>query len=134
MKYCKIRYMLLFITLKINNDSTISNYGYQLLDGSNTTISAVRGANSLPTLLYLSALNKLGMNNIILFSKSGFVRTLIQERNNDISGTTIDSIRLGGWSWNNTVNNIASLVITSDQVNGLAIGTIIELWALRKKI
>lgn len=117
------------VILRPNNVSTAANYGLQNLAGSSTTASAGRATQ---TGWYLSTgieQSRIGQASITIQAKSGYVRTAIAELNENITGTTIDAIKLRGQSWNNTADEITSLVILADQTGGLGIGSQITLWA-----
>ncbi len=118
--------------LRLNSDSG-SNYGIQSIKGNNTDPSAQRYIDQ--DTLYLTytatALGSLSMINALLYAKSGFVRTMINSATSGILGTTIAEIRLHGQVWNNTVDNITSMIIRSSQPEGIGVGSHIELWALK---
>lgn len=112
--------------LRPNNDSG-SNYGYQLIYGENTTIGAARGTSNNMELGATDATNILSFSKHLIYAKSGYVRTALLEMSAKISGTTVSVVELSGQSWNNTVDNITSLVILSSQINGLGVGSRIIL-------
>jgi len=117
---------------KLNNDTA---YGGQLLYGTNTTVGALRGALSMITDFQSSgALGSAYQFQTLVYAKSGYVRTAIHESVNGIATTTVDNINITGVSWNNTADNITSIVVLSDIASGLGIGTHIELWSLRRKV
>lgn len=113
----------------LNNDSTSSNYGRQLLQGVNTTISAVRSttqpgmrvANS-DTAGYVS------FSDTLLYADSGDGRTALSLRLEDSTGTTATDINFSGFVWNNTGSEITSIVIQSDLSNGLGVDTYLALY------
>jgi len=113
---------------------TGTNYGYQNITAGSTTITAAR---STAAYFRISQINKLsgadgkGMGDAIIFSKSGFVRPILVSSAESVYGTEVGYIYNYGYSWNNTSDNITSLRISSGQVNGFAIGTRAELYALR---
>ena len=115
-----------------NNDSGL-NYGYQILYNSNaTTPAAVRGTSAL---IYLnngggsSALGDVFQTSAVIQAKSGYVRTAIIESTDKIVTTTVNFASLAGFSWNNTADNITSLVCLADQTGGLGVGSQITLWS-----
>jgi hypothetical protein len=59
----------------------------------------------------------------LLYAKTGYVRTALSEIIRDITGTTVSFIILQGDSYNETSTEMTSLVISSDQTNGLGVGT-----------
>lgn len=116
--------------LRPNND-TGSNYGYQYLVGRASVANCNRGVLAL---FELAALESTGVGNVnlvkgILYAKSGYVRTFIRETVENVSGTTVNATSIEAESWNNTADNITSLVFVSDQANGFGVGTYICLEA-----
>jgi hypothetical protein len=116
------------VNLRPNND-TGTNYGYQYLYAENADAFAGR---STSTSMRLNMSNNdvryLGMCEVILYAKSGYVRTLIDTETSNINATTVGVVALWGHVWNNTADNITSLVIYSSGTNGLGVGTVIELY------
>jgi len=111
------------LRIQPNND-TGANYGYQNISGINTTIAAARDSGLVShNIARCEALNDLSLSDTIIYAKSGYVRTFLSKYCSGISGTTVNGIYLSGGSWNNTANNITSLVISASQANGLGIGT-----------
>jgi len=113
---------------RLNNDSG-NNYRIQQLYGSDTNTGAVRAVQSGFNFAGGGALGNVFPENIIIQAKSGFVRTIISENAYPISTTTVTNIKLSGGSWNNTADNITSLVVLADQISGLGVGSQIVLWA-----
>jgi hypothetical protein len=113
------------INVRPNNDSG-SNYGYQYLNGT-ATAGAARGTDgSLNRFGNGADAGHIGMAEGLLYAKSGFVRTAIVTESYDVDGTTIGGLLYWGDSWNNTTDEITSLVFYS-ATNGMAIGTEIVL-------
>jgi hypothetical protein len=110
------------------NADTGSNYGYQQLYGNNATAGASRNTSTTGTSPCNIASGNRGMFQDIIYAKSGYIRTGIQEDVDNINTTTIATTVIRGWSWNNTADEITSLVILADQANGLGVGTNIRLW------
>lgn len=114
--------------IRPNND-TGTNYGEQQLTGVNTTASASR--STARDAMYIdtvgSSVNNITQSEEIIYAKSGYVRTEILIANHDVSGTTNTRIELFGHVWNNTTDNITSLVVGGGQANSLGIGTFIYL-------
>jgi len=110
------------ILLRPNNDSTADIYGYQQLYGGNTTVGAARGTLTWIYAGYCTGLNAVSQADILLYVKSGYVRTGLVEVS-DQSGTTVSYVMMFGQSWNNTADEITSLVIVHPQTNGLGVGT-----------
>ena len=105
--------------LRFNNDSG-NNYGYQYIKGSSSTASAVRDTSEAQIDLgYTNTDGNICFSKHLIHVKSGYVRTVISESAEDISGTTVTSIKLLGQVWNNTADNITSIVIgaLNDKLN-----------------
>lgn len=113
--------------IRCNNDSG-SNYGYQVLYGTDTTIGAERAIITGLPIMRNSATGCVQLTNMFIYAKSGYVRTAIIDEVRNIIGTTVSLLVSGGYSWNNTVDNITSLVIISDKTSGLGVGSHIELY------
>lgn len=117
----------------LNND-TGSNYGFQYLLGVNTAVSSERGADAR---IYVGSLasgidsGKIGKGECLIYTKSGYVRTAIVTTAENISTTTITSLSITGQSWNNTADNITSIVLASTMSNGYGIGTYVALYRRR---
>lgn len=114
------------IWLRINNDGNI-NYGRQVLYCENTTVAATRDSLSHIPIGSIDALNKILQTETIIHAKSGYVRAIINSANYSVSGTTVTGLEFAGYSWNNTADNITSLVLLSE-TGGLGIGSSIILW------
>lgn len=123
------------IGVRPNNDSA-ANYGYQGVDGVGATAEAVRNTSQTSLLIGYSgtALNSLSWKELFLYAKSGYIRTSISTAASEISGTTITEIDLLGGCWNNTADNITSMVVFTSVASGLGIGTFIELWKPLAKV
>jgi hypothetical protein len=98
-----------------------------MIYGSDIYASAWRQKDNWIFLGDYSTVNEVSIHETIIYAKSGYIRTELTQLMKGVVGTTIGTIRLQGDSWNNTVDNITSLVILADQTNGLGIGTVIEL-------
>ena len=61
--------------------------------------------------------------------KSGFKRHVNMVTNDDANGTTIITTAARAGIWSNTADQITSMTVLSSQTNGLAVGTVIELYA-----
>lgn len=113
-------------SVRLNNDSG-SNYGHQYLIGNNTDATASRATGDKINISSCLALGDVGMSVSKLFVKSGYVRTLITKSASGIATTTVNSVVLRGQSWNNTADNITSLNILTNQLNGIGVGSRIIL-------
>ena len=113
--------------MRLNNDTTSNICGYQYLQGTNTATNAQRGtANFIPGGGF-SASGQTSLCESLIYAKSGFVRTAITEFTSGILTTTVGGSELWGCSWNNTADEVTSIVISNATANGMAIGTEITL-------
>jgi hypothetical protein len=120
--------------LRPNND-TGSNYGQQYIEGISTTPSAARQTtNNAFEIGYDNGINKINFAKLYLYAKSGYLRIIIHQYSENIVTTTVGNVNLSGQVWNNTVDNITSLVLFGSATNGLGVGTVIELWRKSKKV
>ena len=114
------------------NDNTSDVYGRQHLDGTSTTVSAARVATG-DNLFYLDinggSASDVFMTNVLLYSKSGFVRPLLQDNADTISGTTVTRMRLSGQVYNDVTNKLTSMRVGANS-NTIGIGTHVSLWRL----
>lgn len=115
------------------NNDTGTSYGYQLFDGTDSTASASRGAAGFLGLAYAGALNNIASGTMRLFAKSGFVRTCLVNQARSIATTVVASILSMGWSWNNTADNITSLVIAAAETGGIGVGSKFILYKKARK-
>jgi len=121
-----------YIVMRPNNDSG-ANYGEQVLTGNGASISAARDtARTYIGLLTSGAfvIGESGHSELVLYAKSGYVRTSLLSATERISGTTVTYITLAGADWNNTIDNIRSLTVFGAS-GGLGVGSSIEIY--RKK-
>lgn len=116
------------VTVRPNNDSG-TNYGYQRIKGETTNAVSDRATNatSLFRVGTTAASADVSFSEMIIFAKSGYVRTALASENGYTVTTTVGSVTVWDSSWNNTADEITSLVILSSQTNGLGIGTEIVL-------
>ena len=112
------------------NSDTGANYGYQCLRGENTTIGANRATTSAVIIGSHNAFaaGEIGLFEYLIYAKSGFVRTVLSKSAVGIATTTVNELNMIGQSWNNTVDNLTDIKVDGDAVNGLGIGTQIELF------
>jgi hypothetical protein len=115
-----------------NNSSTASTYGQQTLLAQNTTFSAARAIASNSIVVGWDGTTS-GLQTragILLFAKSGFIRPSIRDTVENINGTTVTTLLNQGGSWNNTSDNITSIVCSTD-ANNFDTGSQFDLYALR---
>jgi hypothetical protein len=115
------------------NNDTGTNYGYQYIAGVDTAITAARSTSTGLTIGYNDATNKVCYSECTIYAKSGYVRTAIVHTGRSITGTTITDLYGLGESWNNSADEITSLVIDSSSADGLGIGTRIDIYKLVRK-
>lgn len=117
------------IYIRPNNDSAV-NYGHQFLRGQNSSLQGDRGTQSyFGGTGYGVDIGNIGFYKSILFAKSGFVRPCLTNELANIYGTTVTNVTLTADAWNNSIDNITSLVISASA--NFAIGSQFELYALR---
>ena len=121
--------------LRVNNETTNANRGYQCIIGSEIYINSYRSISTEYYIGYGTALNNVSIGKDIIFAKSGYLRTAITEYVPDIFGTTLYGIQIIAQVWSNTADNITSLVITERDahLNALGVGTSIELYKKKYK-
>jgi len=119
-------------TLRYNGDSG-NNYGYQHVTGYYSTAIAGRttwtGDIICQTNITTGAFYTIGEK--LIFAKSGYVRTSLGKIAGEVVNSDVNYSMDMGASWNNAVDNITSIVVSADRINGLGTGTVIELWAYR---
>jgi hypothetical protein len=115
--------------LKPNNDGS-AVYGFNRIYGSNASAGSSKSTGLTVgfQLESLSAMGRVALIKNLLYAKSGYLRTMFTNGNDDITGTTITSVHLFGQSYNNTGTNITSLVIYGDQNTGIGQGSRIEIY------
>ena len=114
--------------LRPNADSA-TNHGYQLIYGRDTTVTAVRGTYQSFDIGYTGTDQYYSLSEVLIYAKSGYLRTALVEYSDHIATNDIYSIRRLGYVWTNTGNQITSLEL-STQGDQMEIGTHIELWRL----
>jgi len=115
------------VNVRCNGDSG-TNYGRQELYGSSTTIGASRATSTHFFLTGATSSGNVGIGTLLLHAKSGHVRTAINSRAREITGTTVTNLDAIGQSWNNTADEITSLGIETEQPEALGVGTSISLY------
>lgn len=127
------------IFIRLNGDSTIANYGMQSLRGyGGGSIQSYRDAGVSYAgfnTVFSSAASSAGdiaLSDTLIHAKSGYVRTALTRYMEWGNGTTINGVGIIGWAWNNTSDNITSMVIASSASSGLGVGTRIIL--LKKSV
>jgi len=110
-------------SLKLNSDGTVTNYGFQYLYAADESLTAARNNNTIPQITH-----GIGAGNVLICAKSGENRTLLIDNIREVSGTTVTSLLTWGWVWNNSADEITSLVIVASQAGGLGVGSHISLY------
>lgn len=119
-----------FIQFTANNFID-SDWGYQTLFAIDSSIQASRNTAQKTVLGYQPTASAYNQANGILFAKSGFLRPMISNSLWNIDGTIITRLYIQASSLNNINTNITSLSFENNSVNGFAIGSQFELYALR---
>ena len=113
-----------------NSDSTADKYGYQFLRGADAAVSASRDiTQNRMDIGYTNTDQYYCFSKILLYAKSGYVRTAITKYLEDTTATSVFATSLNGSVWNDTSTEITSLEISA-AADQMEIGTHIELWKL----
>jgi len=114
--------------LRLNGDSG-TNYDRNQIygDGASALASSGTGTTAI-SIGSGTALNQQSLQKGYLYAKSGYARQCVNEFIDRASWGVIGRIFISGWWWNNTADNITSLVIIASQTNGLGVGTYIGLF------
>jgi len=115
------------VGLTINGDSG-DNYSYQILFGTDSTISASRATTSSMACCVLLSDGYFGFFNVLIYAKSGYIRTCLISSTRDVNETAITRIDLSGRNWNNTSDEITSMNISAVGAGNFAIGSTISLY------
>lgn len=115
-----------YYLLRLNGDSG-SNYGYQYVQGQDNVIASLRDVLTAIRIGNTSTDGYVANSNLLLHAKSGFVRTTLSTDGFSITGSTVDLLRVAGWSWDNTVDEITSMTISTTADN-MAVGSTISLY------
>lgn len=121
------------VDVRPNNDSG-SNYGFQYIRGASSAASASRNTSQegLNLCFTSTATGRIALADGVLYAKSGQERTMVHTEADDVTGTTVTYSQMKGTVWNNSADNITSLVFASSQTNGLGSGTYIRLKAIKR--
>lgn len=115
--------------LRPNNDSA-DNYGYLSINSDGTNVTTGTDATySAFNIGYCNAINKFTFFSAIIYAKSGVQRSALIQANNSVTGATIGAIAQETGIWNNTADNITSLVIATNQADAIGIGSRFTLWS-----
>lgn len=108
-----------------NNDAGTGTFGEQWINGSGSTLSAFRQTTGIGFYNHYSSnpSGYLNFSDLNLYAKSGYIRSGITHYADGITGTTIGNAGTVAGCWNNTTDNITSIVIAADQTNGLGVGS-----------
>lgn len=125
-----------YYALQPNADGAGGNYAIKYWGGNAHNDNVVISTTAPPTAgVYLGFTNAPGQQTVsetAVFSKSGTARVFITQRANAISSTAVtDSIGTGYTVWGNTAGNITSFRLISQNINGIGVGSHIEIWARR---
>jgi len=114
------------ILVNPNNDSG-ANYGYQYILGSDASAAAGRYTDGF-IIANNNVLGQVSNSKLNLYAKSGYVRTSIGRDIYRTSTTTVTGVACYGYAWNNTADEITSLVVLSSQNGGIGADSVIELF------
>jgi len=111
--------------VELNND-TGTNYGTQDIIGIASAITAARATSQQGMYLNYNsvAANELLLSDMIIYAKSGYVRTAVTQSSDKITGTTVGECYAKGHSWNNSTAPIASIDVSEySSTNAIGCGT-----------
>lgn len=109
--------------MRFNNDSG-ANYGLQYLDGSDAAATAGRlTGQTSHSIGGVEALGDIIFNRILIYAEKDYRRSTLCQVSRGNSATTIWKINSYGGVWNNTADELTSIVFLSDQTDGFGIGT-----------
>jgi len=121
------------IFIRFNGDAS-NTYGYQLTESNGTVIVGTKiSATSGIFLANTQIVDAVAMSEIIISADTGViptVRAVTGQSVNNLIGPSVGSQSLIGGVWTNSIDNITSINIVG-ALNGLGIGTRIELYARR---
>ena len=110
-----------------NSISTVGNYGYQDVTGTDAVIAGFRDtAEAQIRIGNGGALGDLSQTETIIYAKSGTIRTFIGDYSDSVRTTSVSAIGLVGQSWLDTSVNITSLKIASQ--SGIGSTSTIDLY------
>ena len=121
------------IALRFNGDSDTGNYGYQYLSANNTTLNAVRLVNSnWIHIANASSDGDISSSYVFIHTKPEHSRISLCDMGRDISGTTITALQFRGACWNNVIDELSSMIISTMGTGTFKIGSTISLY--RRKV
>ena len=114
----------LYSKLRFNNDSA-ANYGRQYLRGIAGAISSGRITNQTGIFFcdWSYGDGQPALSDVLIYAKSGYVRTIMNLGDTGASGTTVNGIEIQGGSWNNSTAPMAAISINGTGTNALGTGT-----------
>lgn len=118
-----------YFLVRLNNDSTADVYGEQRVLGQSSSVLATRATrNGMPS--HYSAVDSGEVSDIHfkIYAKSGHIRAAISEVGSKVGTTTVNESLLVGHSWNNTADNITSIVLAGMVTDTFGIGSYIVLY------
>ena len=125
-----------YYTLQPNADSAGGNYALKGWSGNahNDNVVISTTALAVPGIYvgFTNAVSQQTLSETSVFSKGGNSRVFLTQRANAISATNVtDSIGTTYTVWNNSGSNITSFRLVSQNINGIGVGSHIEIWARR---
>lgn len=113
-----------YLTLNFNGD-TATNYGRRSINADNTTVA--NGNATGEAYMFFPALSHSANQNSFIvanmYAKAGSVRLLNFLAAGRISTTTVTNFQALSGVWNNTADNLTSMLFSSTNANGIAVGT-----------
>lgn len=119
--------------IRPNNDSGATNYGWEDVYITGSGVSAVCYQDTTFSYIYAGRATPghLSQGYTRIWAPSGYVRASFGVYTRSVNGTTILGLYLLSTSWNNSADEITSLVFFADQTEEIAPGTHLEVWHRR---
>jgi hypothetical protein len=114
--------------LVFNSDGG-SNYGYQYLRGTSTTVAGARAAEVSIRCPSTITANNFGQANAVIYAKSGYLRPMIVSAIRDVTGTTVGFVEYWNSVWSNTADELTTMTFTQS-VGSFKAGSQFDLYAL----
>jgi hypothetical protein len=115
------------IDIQLNGD-TDTNYGHQFIRAIDTTVDAARVTAFTGLQLNVATGSELSFGESLLFAKSGAVRTIVNQHTGGVIGTTVDRVVSLSEVWNNSDDVIRELWFLANNVNGIGVGSRVEVY------
>ncbi len=118
------------------NQDTGTNYGYQLIAGRDAAMNKARTTTSegIQTNFHYTGITtsaQVSHSDSIIYAKSGHERTSLTDGGENMASDYIERVTLLGNIWNNTADEVTSIVLWNSGGQRFHTGTNVQLWAKR---